>query len=157
MLAKSLSAVAAVLLALNTRAATVTRAPFGRADGQPVEAITLDNGHMRATIITLGAAIQSVIVPDRDGRMADIALGYPSIDGYLAKSEYFGATVGRVANRIAHGRFVLDGRTYQTPINNGANALHGGTRGFDKRVWSVREAVSGPVARVDARARQRRR
>ena len=141
-------AAAAIGLAVGAQAATVTRAPFGQADGQPIEAITLDNGHMRATIISWGAAIQSVGVPDRDGHVADVALGYATIDGYLAKSEYLGATVGRVANRIARGRFTLDGRTYQTPVNNGANALHGGIKGFDKRVWSVREVVSGPVARV---------
>ncbi len=145
---KLLLAAAALGLAAGAHAATANRAPFGVADGQPVEAITLSNGHMRAMIVSWGAAIQSVVVPDRDGRMADIALGYPSIDGYLTKSEYFGATVGRVANRIARGRFVLDGRSYQTPVNNGANALHGGTKGFDKRVWTVREVASGPVARV---------
>ena len=141
-------AVGAIVLAVSANAATVDRKPFGTADGQPVEAITLDNGHIRATIITWGAAIQSVIVPDSAGRTADVVLGHASIDGYLAKPEYFGATVGRVANRIAHGRFVLDGHTYQTPVNNGPNALHGGVKGFDKRVWSVRDSASGPVAHV---------
>ena len=145
---KLTSAVAALALAVSASAATVDRAPFGTADSQPVEAITLDNGRVRATIITWGAALQSLIVPDRAGRPADVVLGHPTIDGYVAKPEYFGATVGRVANRIARGRFVLDGHAYQTPVNNGANALHGGTKGFDKRVWSVRDMASGPVAHV---------
>ena len=146
MSARVLSIAVALLLTAGAHAGTATRAPFGRADGERVEAITLTNGHMRATIITLGAAIQSVVVPDRNGRMTDVALGYPSIDGYLAKSEYFGGTVGRVANRIARGRFVLDGRTYQVPVNNGINSLHGGTKGFDKRIWSVRRLGSGRIA-----------
>lgn len=123
--------------------ANVLRAPFGTLpDGRQVEAITLSNAHgLRATVITYGAAIQSVMVEDRDGRVADVALGYPSLDGYLAKSEYFGAIVGRVANRIAGGRFMLDGRTYQTPVNDGVNSLHGGTKGFDKVMWRVLDVM----------------
>jgi aldose 1-epimerase len=131
-------------------AAEVSRAPFGSLpDGETVEAITLTNKRgMKVTIITYGAAIQSLIVPDRRGRLADVALGYPSLQGYLTKSEYFGATVGRVANRIALGRFTLDGRSYQTPVNNGPNALHGGTKGFDKVNWRVLSATGGPAASV---------
>ncbi len=119
--------------------AAVSRTPFGvLPDGTRVEAITLTNARgLKATVITYGAALQSMMVRGRDGSVADVTLGYPTLDGYLAKSEYFGATVGRVANRIAQGRFVLDGRTYQTPVNNGVNALHGGTKGFDKNVWHV--------------------
>lgn len=133
-----------------TWAAEFSRAPFGRtADGQTVEAITLSNGRgMSARIITLGASVQALTAPDRNGRPADVALGYPTLDGYLAKPEYFGATVGRVANRIAKGRFTLDGRAYQTPVNNGPNALHGGTRGFDKVVWRVLDVQRGPSASV---------
>lgn len=125
--------------------ANVSRAGFGALpDGQRVEAITLTNAHgLRATIITYGAAIQSVMVGGRDGTVADVTLGYASLDGYLAKSEYFGAIVGRVANRIAGGRFVLDGRAYQTPVNNGVNSLHGGTTGFDKVVWRVLDVNCG--------------
>lgn len=127
-------------------AANVSRSSFGTLpDGTRVEAITLANARgLRATIITYGAAIQSVLVKDRDGRVADVTLGYPSLDGYLAKSEYFGAIVGRVANRIAGGRFVLDGKTHQTPVNNGVNSLHGGTKGFDKVVWNVLDVKEGP-------------
>ena len=115
------------------------RAPFGTGPaGEAVEAITLGNRRgTSARILTWGAAIQSVLVPDRDGRHADVALGYADMEGYLARSEYFGATVGRVANRIAGGRFTLDGEVYRTPVNNGANSLHGGATGFDKVNWEV--------------------
>ena len=135
------------------RAGDAERAEFGRMpDGRVVEAITLTNDTgMTVRVIALGAAIQSVIVPDRDGRAADVAIGYPTLDGYLAKPEYFGATVGRVANRIAAGRFELDGRTYQTPVNNGPNALHGGTAGFDKVLWEVIAVEDGEAPSVTLR------
>lgn len=134
-------------------AAEVSRAPFGKTpSGETVEAITLTNARgMSVRIIGWGAAIQSVRVPDRHDQLADVALGYPSMEGYLAKSEYFGATVGRVANRIAGGRFTLDGKVYQTPVNNGPNALHGGTQGFDKVNWDVVEVRDGPTASVTLR------
>ena len=151
MLAMSLLAAAGGASA--AAAADVSRAPFGQLPGgEAVEAITLRNARgMSARIITYGAAIQSVLVPDRHEELADVTLGYPSLDGYLAKSEYFGATVGRVANRIAAGRFTLDGQVYQTPVNNGPNALHGGTKGFDKVVWRVVEVKDGPTASVTLR------
>lgn len=125
--------------------ARVTRSPFGTSpDGGQVEAITLSNGEgLEARIITYGAAIQSVMVEDRDGHAADVTLGYPTLEGYLAKSEYFGVTAGRYANRIARGRFTLDGETYQVPVNDGVNSLHGGTVGFDKRNWSVVSVEDG--------------
>ena len=107
-------------------------------DGRAVEAVTLANGRgLTARIIGYGAAIQALTVPDRDARLADVALGYAKLDGYLAGAEYFGATVGRVANRIARGRFTLDGLHYEVPVNNGANSLHGGTAGFDKTLWEL--------------------
>lgn len=107
-------------------------------DGKRVDAVVLSNSHgMKARVIALGASLQSLDVPDRDGKSADIVLGYASLEGYLAKPQYFGATVGRYANRIAKGRFVLDGHAYSVPLNDGANSLHGGTRGFDKVLWSV--------------------
>ncbi len=144
---------AAVSASSAASAADVARSRFGKLpDGRNVEAITLTNSRgAKARIITYGAAIQTLIVPDRNGQMADVTLGYPTMEGYLAKSEYFGATVGRVANRIAKGRFKLGGRTYQTPINNGPNALHGGTRGFDKVLWEVVEVKEGPTASVTLR------
>jgi len=131
-------------------AAEAVQARFGRTtDGEPVDVITLRNNRgMAARIITFGAAVQSLTAPDRRGRFADVVLGYPTMDGYNTKPEYFGSTVGRVANRIARGRFTLDGRTYQVPVNNGPNSLHGGTKGFDKVVWRVVEVRSGPVASV---------
>lgn len=127
-----------------------SRAPFGRtADGQDVEAVTLSNGRgLAARIITLGASVQSLTAPNRTGEPADVVTGYPTLEGYLTDTEYFGSTVGRVANRIARGRFTLDGKTYQTPLNNGPNALHGGTKGFDKAVWRVLQVTRGPVASV---------
>ena len=118
---------------------SLVRAPFGRLpDGREVEAVTLTNGRgLSATIITYGATLQSLIVPDRDGRLDDVTLGYATLEEYLGGVEYFGATVGRVANRIAGGRFLLDGAEYQTPVNNGLNSLHGGSVGFDKVLWEV--------------------
>jgi len=134
-------------------AAEVSRSPFGTLpDGEAVEAITLRNDRgMTARIITYGAALQSLLVPDRHEELADVTLGYPTMEGYLAKSEFFGATVGRVANRIALGRFTLDGKAYQTPVNDGPNALHGGTRGFDKVNWRVVEVKDGAAASVTLR------
>lgn len=142
-------------------ASTVTDAEAGKAvrssfgslpDGRQVEAVTLTNTRgMSVRIIALGASIQSVNVPDAQGRMADVALGYPTVDGYLAKPEYFGATVGRVANRIAGGSFVLDGVTCETPGNDGPNSLHGGTRGFDKVVWEVVDVSGGATPSVTLR------
>ncbi len=140
-----IAGVSLMTLATQAQAGTVTTRNFGQTSaGETVKAVTLANGRgMQVTLISLGAAVQSVIVPDRGGHSADVALGYPTIDGYLTKSEYFGGTVGRVANRIARGRFTLDGKVYQTPVNNGVNALHGGTKGFDKVVWRVTETQRG--------------
>jgi len=121
----------------------VERARFGRlADGRAVEAVTLANAlGSRATILSYGATIQSVIVPDRDGRFADVALGHSAIEPYVEQPQYIGATCGRVANRIAGGRFTLDGRDHRVPVNNGPNSLHGGTAGFDKLPWDVVETA----------------
>lgn len=134
-------------------AAEMSRHPFGTMpDGTAIEAITLTspNGNS-ATILTLGASVQSVITQDRAGHRADIALGYKDLAGYLAVPNFFGATVGRVANRIANGQFRLDGKLYQLPVNDGPNSLHGGTRGFDKVVWAIVSAKSGPTASVTLR------
>jgi aldose 1-epimerase len=117
-----------------------------------VEAVTLTNGHgMRVRLIAYGASIQTVVVPDRHGRGADVTLGYPILQDYLDQPQYFGSTVGRVANRIAKGRFTLDGKNYQVPVNNGPNSLHGGTKGFDKVLWTVAETHGGPSASVTFR------
>ena len=116
-----------------------TRAPFGTApDGQAVEVFTLINGNgMELRAMSYGATILSIKVPDARGAMGDVVLGYDSLAEYVKGSPYFGAVVGRYGNRIAKGRFTLDGRTYALAVNNGPNALHGGLRGFDKAVWSA--------------------
>src|ERR1043166_1086711 len=102
------------------------------ADGTEIEAITLRNGRgMSARILTYGATLQSLIVPDRIGKLADVVVGYDDLASYVERPNQFGGTVGRYANRIAHGRFTLDGRTYQLALNNGPNSLHGGQKGFD--------------------------
>ncbi len=117
--------------------ASISSAPFGVApSGDSVTLYTLTNPHgMRITVMTYGGIITSIDVPDRDGKMGDVVLGYDSLAGYVRNSPYFGAIVGRYANRIAKGRFTLDGKTYHLAINNGQNALHGGLVGFDKVVW----------------------
>jgi aldose 1-epimerase len=134
-------------------AAEVDRAAFGTLpDGRAVEALTLHNNRgVAATVITYGAALQGLSMPDRAGRSVDVVLGYATLDGYVAKSEYFGGTVGRFANRLAQGKFVLDGKTYRTPRNNNGNSLHGGERGFDKVVWTVLDVHGGQVAGIKLR------
>jgi aldose 1-epimerase len=115
----------------------VTSSAFGTMpDGTRVDAFTLKNGHgVEVRIITYGAAIASIKVPDRAGRFDDIVTGFDNLEGYLSRSRFFGAIAGRYANRIANARFTLDGKTYELAANNGKNHLHGGRRGFDKVVW----------------------
>jgi aldose 1-epimerase len=117
----------------------IDRAPFGRApNGQPVELYTMTNRpgiEIRAA--TYGGILVSVKTPDRAGTFDDVALGFDSLPGYVESSPYFGALVGRYANRIGRARFTLDGRTYTLAANNGPNALHGGLVGFDKVVWGA--------------------
>ena len=127
-------------LAATAHAATdAKRELFGTMpDGTHVDAVVLTNAHgATARVIALGASLQSLMVPDRHGKTANIVLGYPSLDGYIKKSQYFGATVGRYANRIAKGHFVLDGHPYDVPVNDGPNSLHGGTKGLDKALWTI--------------------
>lgn len=120
------------------RFSEVRRRPFGKLpDGTPVEAYAFGNSLVSMEVITYGAIIISLATQDRAGRYDDIVLGYDSLEGYLKSSPYFGAIVGRYANRIAKGRFTIDGKPYQLPINNGPNSLHGGTRGLDKVVWQA--------------------
>jgi len=109
---------------------------FGRlADGTDIGLFTLNARGLEVRAIPYGAIIVSIRVPDRRGDLADVVLGFDDLQGYLERSRYFGAVVGRYGNRIANGRFSLDGRTYQLATNNGPNHLHGGVRGFDKVVW----------------------
>ncbi len=121
------------------------RTPFGTTPaGQLVERVELSSASgVRVHILTLGAAIHSVLMPDRKGRLVDVALGLPTLEACLASSAYMGATVGRVANRIAGGRFELDGREHRIPPNDGPNALHGGPEGLDHRVWELVEVREG--------------
>lgn len=113
-------------------------------DGTEVHRWTLERAGTRAEILTYGGIVRSVEVPDREGRRADVVLGFAGLDGYLAHPEpYFGALVGRYANRIAGARFALDDRVYALEPNNGPNSLHGGRRGFDKRVWDAEPVEHG--------------
>ncbi len=120
-----------------TPKARFAKAPFGKLpSGQPVSIYTLTNGHgVELRAMDYGGIITSLRTPDRNDALADIVLGYDSLDGYLKSTPYFGAIVGRYANRIAKGQFTLDGATYKLAVNNGANALHGGLVGFDKVMW----------------------
>ncbi|MGC5035300.1 aldose epimerase family protein [Streptomyces sp. DT190] len=121
-------------------------------DGTPVHRWTLQRAGVRVRVLSYGGIVQSVEVPDRAGRAAGVVLGFPDLDGYLARPEpYLGALVGRYANRIAGGRFPLDGRTYALETNDGPHSLHGGVRGFDKRVWDVTPVEHGVrLSRVSA-------
>jgi aldose 1-epimerase len=118
---------------------TVTVESFGTtSEGKAVNVYTLTNDRgVEMRVIDYGGIILSLRVPDREGRLADIVLGYDSLQGYLKESPYFGALIGRYGNRIAGGRFTLDGQTYTLARNNGPNHLHGGEKGFDKVVWQV--------------------
>ena len=128
--------------------AGVTRAPFGSLpDGTAVESFTLRNAHgLEVRAITYGAAIVSIRVPDRAGHFDDVVLGEDDLAGYLRQHSYFGAVVGRYGNRIANGRFTLDGKTYTLATNNAPNHLHGGVKGFDKVVWTAEPASSGAAS-----------
>lgn len=125
----------------------VSQSSFGRlADGRAVDLYTLTNAHgVEIRVMTYGAIITVVRIPDRSGDIQDITLGFDSLAGYLREHPYFGAVVGRYANRIAHGQFSLDGATHHLALNNGPNTLHGGRRGFDKVLWSG-ESFSGPAS-----------
>lgn len=133
-------------------AGEAARKPFGTLpDGRVVEEVILSNGTLTARIITWGAALRCLDVPDRDGRPADVLLGYADLGSYLDHPQYFGASVGRYANRIRGGRFSLDGRDYTLPTNDGPNTLHGGPDGFDRRLWQVQSLEGGTTPSVTLR------
>lgn len=111
-------------------------------DGSTVEKLTIGNGSVVCEILTYGAAIRSIMLPDKNGETVDVALGYDSLENYLAQDKFMGAVVGRYANRIGGARFTLNGTEYKLAVNDGVNHLHGGVRGFDKRVWDVKELRS---------------
>lgn len=142
----------ALVLALMTTAvdlpAQVSKQPFGKTpDGTAVEIYILKSGSVEARIITYGGIVQSLKVPDKNGKIADVVLGYDSIDGYAGGAKpnppFFGPIIGRYANRIAGGKFVLDGKTYEIPKIEANNSLHGGLKGFDKVVWKDKEIPHG--------------
>ena len=111
---------------------------FGTYEGHPVTLYTLKNRNgMTAKIMDYGATVVSLTAPDRKGKYDDVTLGFDDFDQYPTKSPYFGTIVGRVGNRIAKGKFKLDGKEYSLAVNNGPNSLHGGLKGFDKRIWTV--------------------
>jgi aldose 1-epimerase len=130
----------------------ITRESWGTLpDGTPVDIYTLRNASGgRARISNYGGIVTSLWVPDRDGQSGDVVLGHHDLAGYLRESPYFGCLIGRYGNRIARGRFTLDGRTYTLATNNGPNHLHGGIRGFDKRVWTAEatERDGSPILKL---------
>lgn len=115
----------------------MNRTPFGSIDEGPSLLYTLDNTHIQVRISDFGGVIQSIEVPDRQGRVANVNLGFSNVEGYINSKTYFGAIIGRVANRIRRGSFTLDNVTYDVPTNSGPHSLHGGRRGFDKHLWNV--------------------
>jgi len=123
---------------------TMKKQPFGKtSDGQEVDLYTLTNKKgMEVAITNFGGIIVSLKAADRHGKLDDVVLGYDSLDGYLTNKAFFGALIGRYGNRIAHGKFSLNGSTYTLPKNDGDNTLHGGPEGFNKRVWTAKD-VSG--------------
>ena len=140
-----------LLLLVSTAAAVdaqVTKQPFGKTpDGQQVDLYTLRNTRgAEAQIMNYGAIVVSLKVPDRNGKFDDVVLGFKDFDGYMKNDPYFGAIVGRYGNRIAKGRFTLNGVEYKLATNNGENHLHGGIKGFDKVVWTGHEmnSAGGP-------------
>src|SRR5438034_4390369 len=144
--------VIALVLALMTTVADVqsqvTKQSWGKTpDGTAVDLYVLKSDAIEAHIITYGGIVQALKVPDKNGKVADVALGFDSIDGYTGGAKpnapFLGALIGRYGNRIAGGKFSLDGKSYQVPQNAGNNALHGGAKGFDKAVWKAKEIPHG--------------
>ena len=117
---------------------------FGKlADGTKIYSWALENGGTRLKVLTWGGIVQSLEIPDRHGRYTNVSLGFDNIEDYVAKTPYFGALIGRYGNRIAKGQFTIDGKAYQVDVNDGVNSLHGGAKGFDKRVWDVEPFTKG--------------
>jgi len=128
---------------------TMQKQAFGKTDdGQQMDLYTLTNAKgMEVAITNFGGTIVSIKVPDKNGNIADVLLGYDDVSGYQGGKAYFGATIGRYGNRIAKGKFTLDGKTYTLPQNDGVNTLHGGTKGFSQRVWTAKD-VSSPAGQA---------
>ncbi|MFZ0759201.1 MAG: aldose epimerase family protein [Candidatus Sulfotelmatobacter sp.] len=145
-----ISGLGIALFTMSAEAKTkVTSQPFGKMpDGTPVEIYTLSDGAYEARIATYGGVVVTLNTPDRNGKSADVVLGFDDLEGYVANfngpsDAFFGAIIGRYANRIAHGTFTLDGKKYSLPLNNGENSLHGGPHGFNNVVWKARPIANG--------------
>ncbi|WP_437730200.1 aldose epimerase family protein [Sorangium sp. So ce1335] len=137
--------------AANAKPAPISKAPFGNADGKEVVLYTLTSASgMVAKVMTYGAALTELHVPDKAGKLGDVVLGHDNLDGYLKNNPYLGSTVGRVANRIKNAQFQIEGKTYKLAANNGAHALHGGKKGWDKVVWDAQamETPDGPSVKL---------
>jgi len=146
----TVSVMGLILCAITAEAKTnVTSQPFGKLpDGTPIEIYTLNDGRVEARIMTYGGTVVSLRVPDRKGQAADVVLGFDNLDGYVANNNnkgtaFFGALIGRYANRIAHATFALDGKKYEVPKNDGDHSLHGGTHGFNNVVWKAKTIANG--------------
>ena len=139
------------------QSASVKSASFGKAEGQDVKLFTLTNRHgVEAKIITYGGIVVSLKVPDRNGKLDDVVLGFDTLDEYVkGNNAYLGALIGRYGNRIAKGRFTLSGMEYKLATNNGENHLHGGIKGFDKVVWSGKPLKSKDAVGVELTYRSR--
>jgi aldose 1-epimerase len=143
------SLVGCAVMSSPNKSSTITKSDFGKTpDGQPVELYTLRNSHgAEADIMTYGGIVQKLIMPDKDGKFADVVLGFDNLEGYTSENylkncPYFGAMIGRYGNRIGGAQFTLEGKTYTLAKNNNGNSLHGGLKGFDKVVWTARPAMS---------------
>ncbi len=130
---------------------TLTKTAFGQTpDGQTADLYTLTNQNgMKVQITNYGGIVTSIVVPDKNGQFEDVALGYDNLADYIKDSPYFGALIGRYGNRIAGGKFTLDGKEYKLFVNNGPNALHGGKKGFDKVLWKAEPIQSGAAGDRD--------
>jgi aldose 1-epimerase len=125
--------------------ATPVKTLFGKlADGTEIHSWALENGGTRLKVLSYGGIVQSLEIPDRQGRYANVSLGFDTIEEYVSHSPYFGALIGRYGNRVDAGRFTLDGTTHQVDVNDGGNSLHGGAEGFDRQVWDVEPFTDGP-------------
>ncbi|MEO6392903.1 MAG: aldose epimerase family protein [Pyrinomonadaceae bacterium] len=140
----------AAAISVNAATARIEKLPFGKtADGVEVDAYVLTNASgARVTITTYGARVVSIVVPDRLGVMGDVALGFENLAGYVEDTAYIGAVVGRYGNRIALGKFALDGKLYTLATNNAPNHLHGGIKGFDRVVWTPKSSQVNGATRL---------
>jgi len=149
--APSTGPVAQAAEATPSKPSAISKAPFGTVDGKEVSLYTLTNASgLVMKVMTYGAIITQFHAPDKNGKSDDIVLGYDSVDEYVKNNPYFGATVGRIGNRIAKAQFKLEGKSYKLAANNGPNSLHGGKKGFDKVVWdaTTTEGADGPSIKL---------